>query len=188
MAGNRISSSETIYGVVPLFYLYVWSVKMLYHDTVWWGWMFHSTPLCKVLHFGFEVFIRSCKELQVSCLQLHSVHCFIAPFSLLPLGWIRFHHGELSRILLNDFWWQQSLYRVEVSSLFNGGSKIQEWEIQVMPVIWERFGEMLIKILNLENTGFKLGCLIPLHLLLHLYCLGLPATKVLCAKRIFQIC
>lgn len=47
---------------------------------------------------------------------------------------------------------------------------------------------MLLKVLNLEGTGFKLGCLISLHLLLHLHCLGLPTTKVLAAKSIFHIC
>lgn len=58
----------------------------------------------------------------------------------------------------------------------------------MVPVIWERLGEVLLKISNRENTSFKFGCLIPLHLLLHLHCLGLPTTKVLAAKSILQIC
>lgn len=43
-----------------------------------------------------------------------------------------------------------------VSSLFDEGPETQESE--VVPVIWKRLGEMLLKILNLESTGFKPGC------------------------------
>lgn len=58
----------------------------------------------------------------------------------------------------------------------------------MVPVIWEWLGEMCLKNLNLESTGFKLGYLISPTLLLHLHCLGLPTTQVSAARSIFQIC
>lgn len=184
LAGNRISScSETVYRVVALFYLYVWIVKMLYHE--------HgcSTPLlcAKCWILGLSWFIQSCKGTR----RWVASNCTVCTVLLLPFlyslfvgwgfimenwagsCWMIFHDNRAS-----IGWW------LPLSSM--EGRKPRSHRSCL--VIWERLGEMLLKILNHENTGFKFGCMIPQHLLLHLHCLGLLATKVLAAKTIFQIC
>lgn len=99
--------------VVPQFYLYVWSVKMLCHGNLSWGWMFHTTLLAKPFILGLSWFLQSCKEPTGELPPAAQCALFYCSLFSPTSFWIRFHHWELRRILLNDFddsrasigWW-----------------------------------------------------------------------------------
>ena len=67
-----------------------------------------------------------------------------------------------------------------------GGSETQE--PQAVPVIWERRGEMCLRILNLESTGLKLGCLISTTSAFAPVLLKSPNHQVSAAESVFQVC
>lgn len=136
MADNRISScSETVYRVVPQFYLHVWRVKMLYCDNIPEGGWFTPLLSAKCCILGLSWFIQSCKELRWVASSCTVCTVLLLPFlsSLLAgLGFTMENWAGSCWMIFDDsrastgWWFPLSSMRVRITGIIGGTCNLGE--------------------------------------------------------------